>query len=298
MSATLNAKVTVTPEQQADPRLLSTVYDAMAVKFTTTGLNLEAILQMQQYFTSLDGPGHAVPLEYANFPVPLPPSSVRLAVVFFQECNKKLGEMLHEASAAIMAALPDDFKIHLNRPSHYHITVYMTSQPHTLRPDPFNIKTGGLPPGYPSSEEIAAVANPQPEVLEREIQAMKQAAMATPAPKFEVHRIIFADSGTLLLCSVDNTGHLSSLRSRMRSAFPGAPPRQSTIVHASLARCLTPRQLTQDEIRRVQESCDAWSEKVRGMKFHPEHIYHIQEETFTTVEGPRVRLPFQGYIKN
>lgn len=248
---------------------------------------------MRQYFTSLDGPGHAVPLEYANFPVPLPPSAVRLAVVFFQECNKKLGEMLYAASAAIMAALPDDFKIHLNKPSHYHITLYMTSQPHTLRPDPFNIDTGGLPPGYPTSEEIAAVADPMPEVLKREINAMKLAAMNTPAPKFEVHRIVFADSGTLLLCSVDKTGHLAALRSRLRGAFPGGPPRQSTIIHSSLARCLTPRQLMEDEIERVQEACDAWSEMVRGMEFHPEHVYHIQEETFTTVEGPRVRLPFQ-----
>ena len=29
------------------------------------------------------------------------------------------------------------------------------------------------------------------------------------APRFEVHRLLMADSGTLLLCSVDTTGHLA-----------------------------------------------------------------------------------------
>lgn len=42
-------------------------------------------------------------------------------------------------------------------------------------------------------------------------------AMALPrphadAPRFEVHRLLMADSGTLLLCSVDHTGHLAQVR--------------------------------------------------------------------------------------
>lgn len=32
------------------------------------------------------------------------------------------------------------------------------------------------------------------------------------APRFEVHRLLMADSGTLLLCSVDHTGHLAQVR--------------------------------------------------------------------------------------
>ena len=73
------------------------------------------------------------------------------------------------------------------------------------------------------------------------------------APRFEVHRLLLADSGTLLLCSVDTTGHLAALRKRLRQAYPGAPPRQSTIVHASIARLLDDgRQLAPAEIAAVQ----------------------------------------------
>lgn len=48
------------------------------------------------------------------------------------------------------------------------------------------------------------------------------------------------------------------LRKRLRHAFPGGPPKQSTIVHASIARVLTPRQLSGEEIARVQvRTCGA-----------------------------------------
>ena len=68
-----------------------------------------------------------------------------------------------------------------------------------------------------------------------------------------MHRLLLADSGTLLLCSVDTTGHLAALRKRLRQAYPGAPPRQSTIVHASIARLLDDgRQLAPAEIAAVQ----------------------------------------------
>lgn len=291
MTANLNAKVTVSREQQADPRLLAVVYDDMAQKFYKSGLNLGAVEAMQQYFTNLDTVGPAIPLHYAKFPVPLPPAAVRLAVIFFQEENQRLAELLHQASIEIMAALPKDFKTHLNSPSHYHITVYMTSQPHTLRPNPLDIETGGLPPGSPSAEEIAVAAQPADEVLHKEITIMKNVSAATPAPKFRVHRLVMADSGTLLLCSVDETGHLAELRLKMKEAFPGGPPKQSTIVHASLARLLTPRQLTVEEVQRVQRACDIWTERVKGLLFHPKCLYHIREQTFTTVEGPRIRLP-------
>jgi hypothetical protein len=43
----------------------------------------------------------------------------------------------------------------------------------------------------------------------------------------------------------------------------------------------------------VQAACDTWTERLRGMRFDPEMLYHICEHTFTTVEGPRIPLPFQ-----
>lgn len=43
----------------------------------------------------------------------------------------------------------------------------------------------------------------------------------------------------------------------------------------------------------LQAACDRWSERLRGMHFDPVALYHICENTFTTVEGPRIPLPFQ-----
>ena len=50
--------------------------------------------------------GEASPLEYSSFPVPLPPGAVRLGVVFFQESNRRLAQLVHEAAREVVAALP------------------------------------------------------------------------------------------------------------------------------------------------------------------------------------------------
>lgn len=57
MSASLQAKVSVSDEQQGDPRLLGRVYDDMAAKFVEHGLNLPAVEAMRQYFTIVEGHG-------------------------------------------------------------------------------------------------------------------------------------------------------------------------------------------------------------------------------------------------
>ena len=38
----------------------------------------------------------------------------------------------------------------------------------------------------------------------------------------QVHSLVFASSGALLLCCVDRSSQLADLRQRMRAAFPGA----------------------------------------------------------------------------
>jgi hypothetical protein len=88
----------------------------------------------------------------------------------------------------VMASLPLGSKTHLTCPSHYHITVYMTSQPHTLRPNPFDAPHGGLGPGD-GAEEIAAASEPEPSVLSMEVEHMREAAAATPRPQFEVRAV-------------------------------------------------------------------------------------------------------------
>lgn len=203
----------------------------------------------------------------------------------------------------------------------------LDSLPPCDSPAPPITSTVGCPYVAPS------LLQPDPATLEREVSAYRSAAASTSAPRFEVHRLVMADSGTLLLCSVDHSGHLAALRRRLRAAFPGGPPKQSTIVHASIARLLTPEQLTTEQITRVQVGmprmwvaggpcgsyaaaaelggvgaapivpvqggwrsllgpnrcstaafpdlqpqavCDAWSERLRGQRFNPERIYHIQ----------------------
>lgn len=293
MSANLKAKVTVSEEQQSDPELMAKVYDDMADRFATHGLNLPAVEAMAQYF-SLDDAGNPVPLDYREFPVPLPPAAVRLGVIFFQEVNAALAELVYEAAQEVMGELPPGTKVHLNRPSHYHITIYMTSQPHTLRPDPFDVVHGGLAVGAPPAVQAARAA-PSEATLAREIASWRAAAAATAAPRFTVHRLLLADSGTLLLCSIDHTGHLAQLRRRLRTFFPGGPSKQSTIIHASIARLVSPTPLPREAIARVQAACDRWSARLKGMRFDPPVLYHIRERQFTTVEGPRIALPFQGY---
>lgn len=49
----------------------------------------------------------------------------------------------------------------------------------------------------------AAAAAPAPASLAREVAAFRAAAAATPPPRFSVHRLLLADSGTLLLCRWD-----------------------------------------------------------------------------------------------
>lgn len=291
MTAHLKAKVSVPVDEQANPQRLAAIYDEMAAKFYQKGLAIPAVQAMRQYFCKLEGTGIPEPLQYAHFVPPLPPGAVRLCVVFFQETNKRLMDMVHQAANEIMASLPTGTKFHLNCPSHYHITVFMTSQPHTLCPDPF-VPNGGLPTtGTP--EDQATAAKPAPDTLEQEISVMRSIAASHRAPELEVHRLLFADSGTLLLCSVDHSGNLARLRGQLRSAFPGAPTTQSSIMHASIARIVSTTQLTAEQLEHTQAVCDKWSTRLKGMQFNPEALYHICENTFTTVEGPKVALPFE-----
>jgi hypothetical protein len=290
MSATLKTKIAVSEEAQQDPRLLAMANDDMATKFSTQGFNTAAIFAMRQYFSNVEGPGEAHPLNYADFPnAPLPPGAVRLSLVFFQKANPSLASLVHRAAREVISALPSGTKIHLNDPGHYHITIYMTSQPHTLRPSPLisgNSLSESLTP-----EELYEQAKPTD--FNEELTVLRREAAITKAPTFKVHRLLMADSGTLLLCSVDTTGTMAGLRRRLKEAFPGGPPRQSTIFHASVARVLSPEQLDAESRKKIQEICDQWSDRLRGMEFTVDALDYVMEEKFTTVEGPTYSLPLK-----
>lgn len=297
MTATLKAKVSISDADQADPKAIAAAYDAMAEKFVSNGLNIDAITQMRQYFTNLDGPGNAEPLFYSDFPAPLPPRAVRLCVSFLQNSNAVLAKMVFEAAQEIMMSLPSNTKYHINNPEHYHITIYMTSQPHTLRPDPFD-PNRPLPTRESSPEEVYDLVNPDPSTIEKEIEVIRNAAKSIAPPTFRVHRLVMADSGTLLLCSMDTSGTLAKLRKDLRESFPAGPPRQSTIYHASLARIVTPQQLDKESIRKVHALCDKWSAVLAGNEFCVDALHHVSEERFTTVEGPAIRVPFKAPLNS
>ncbi len=293
MSATLKTKIAVSEEAQQDPRLLAMAYDDMATKFSTQGFNTAAISAMRQYFSNTEEttPGEAHPLNYADFPnAPLPPGAVRLSLVFFQRANPSLASLVQKAAKDVVAALPPGTKFHLNDASHYHITIYMTSQPHTLRPSP--LLSGNFLPDNLTPEELYQQA--QPTNLEGELEVLGREVANTTAPTFKVHRLLMADSGTLLLTSVDTSGTMAGLRRRLEEEFPGGPPRQSTIFHASVARVLTPKQLDGETIKKIQNICNGWSDRLRGMEFSVDALHYVLEEKFTTVEGPTYRLPLKG----
>ncbi|RMZ57642.1 hypothetical protein APUTEX25_001842 [Auxenochlorella protothecoides] len=122
MTASLNAKVVVSDDQQADPAQLAACYDAMAANFLQHGLNIEAVQATRQYFDLSQGTVPR-PLEYARFPSPLPEAAVRLGVLFMQKCNPTLASLAHQAALDIARHIPPGYLLHLNEPSHYHSTI-------------------------------------------------------------------------------------------------------------------------------------------------------------------------------
>ena len=82
----------------------------------------------------------------------------------------------------------------------------------------------------------------------------------------QVHRVLLADSGTLLVCLTDSNGQLTQLRRNLREAFPGAPNRQTQIVHISVLRLLTAEQLSTDDRHTLQAVCDAFTCKLKGVR--------------------------------
>lgn len=281
ISANWSAKVVVASTAQVDRTKMAAVYDSMAATFVTEGLNLAAITAIRQFYDLQSQPE---PLFYEHFPTPLQQGAVRL-VVFRPVQEDPLIQLAHNACKDILGSLPSGMQPHASLSSSFHLTVFMTSQPGDPRPDPFT-SGGGIDPMHPPVPIPAASA----ATLQREIDACRQIAL-TVTPAFEVHSVVFANSGTVLLCLVDTTGKLAGMRQQIREAFPDASSKQSSIMHMTLGRVLQPRQLSDDERQSVQQQCNLWSSKLRGQAFRPDILWHIQEHQFTTVAGEQTPLP-------
>ena len=78
--------------------------------------------------------------------------------------------------------------------------------------------------------------------------------------------MLLADSGTLLVCLKDSRGQLSQLRQNLTGAFPGAPSRQTQIVHVSVLRLLTAEQLSTHDRHALQAICDRFTESFKGLQ--------------------------------
>lgn len=289
ISANWSAKVVVASEEQTDRTKMAAVYESMAATFVRDGLNLAAIVAIRQFYGGVDADPE--PLYYEHFPTPLQQGAVRL-VVFKPKPNTldpvhqdPLLHLTHEACQDILASAPSGMQPHASLPENYHLTVFMTSQPGDPRADPFT-PGGGIDPIHPP----VPIPAPTSAVLQQEIDVCRQIAL-TAAPAFEVHSVVFANSGTLLLCLVDTTGQLAGLRQKVREAFPGASSKQSSIMHMTLGRVLKARQLTDAEREAMQQRCSLWSSRLKGTVFKPEVLWHVQEHQFTTVAGVCEPLP-------
>lgn len=123
LSASVKAKVSVSLEDQAchspcassnhhyhhqvDPIKLRAVYDSMAAKLASDGLDLEAIAANGAYFANLEPHAHhhPQPLNYLHFPGrPMPSGSVRLSVLYNE--NPDDNQPFYDATLAIAAKLP------------------------------------------------------------------------------------------------------------------------------------------------------------------------------------------------
>jgi hypothetical protein len=95
----------------------------------------------------------------------------------------------------------------------------------------------------------------------------------------QIERVLFARSGTLLVTwtevhsaaanssssdsSTGGGGGILALRQRLRTAFPGASARQPQIIHSSLLRVLSPRQLDAATVKALSDEAERWTQKVR-----------------------------------
>ena len=88
-----------------------------------------------------------------------------------------------------------------------------------------------------------------------------------------MHRVLFADSGTLLVCLTDSNGQLNHMRQNLRQAFPGAPTRQTQIVHVSVLRLLTAQQLSADQKQVLQALCSEFTQTLAGLQISATELW-------------------------
>ncbi|KAK9821690.1 hypothetical protein WJX74_008619 [Apatococcus lobatus] len=258
---------------------LGKLYESMAAQFASGGLKTQEIQQLSRGFDLLGPKVH--PFRFDQYEEPFPPAAVRLVVVPLQR-QPVLMAHLTKLAAEVRAVLPTGCQSFSNPPPRYHCTVFHTSQPSDPRPNPL-AEDGG------THLSVAPAARPSPSgaILQQESKTIQDIAAAEPPFYLEVHSIVFAASGTLLLCSTDPSGTLNHIRAKLRHAFPGHPTKQTSIAHTTLLRVLTPQQLPAETSTAIQHICQEHTASLCGTKISVDRLWYIIEEVFSTIEGPQ-----------
>jgi len=307
----------------------------MATAWAASGTTDAALAATAGYYSSDCPP---VPLAYSQFSPPLAPGAVRLLAFFLLPPRAgphggdvgdggglALANAAVAAGDAVVAALPPTAaaRLHRSTPPGLHLTLFMTSQPFALCPDPFAVVGGGggeeAAKAGGAGGGAAAVGAPAPGVVGREVAATRALAAGRAGPVFEADCIVLAPSGALPLLLVDvgggeggvskpaasadaraseageaassGGGEVARLRAAARAAFPSAPRSQPSIMHVTLGRLLTPVG-DAATIAAVASAAAEASRKVKGLRWAPRALAHICEEVFATVQGARADAPF------
>ena len=122
-----------------------------------------------------------------------------------------------------------------------------------------------------------------------------QATVATMRPPllcFE--RFVFTETGTLLMTWTDKSGQVEELRRKCKAKFPGSLHiKQSGILHTSMLRVLSLQPLDEYIRQKIVDTCEKWTEKVKGGEWGPEKMWYVLESEFSTLAGSREEMPFQ-----
>lgn len=203
-----------------------------------------------------------------------------MIVIPLVEASAKLALAVSALCQDFQEALPSGTELYTNVPERWHITVFHTSKFDDTRANPLETLT-------PDLQETDSAYRPLPsaQALHCEQQTIQEVVRQNQPIHLEVHKVLLADSGTLLVCLVDRDGSLYHLREQLTKAFPGAPTRQTQIIHVSVLRLLTARQLDPEERERLQAVCDASTRKMEGMQITATTLWYIHETVFSNIEG-------------
>lgn len=259
-------------------------YQRMQDETLRAGLAMDTVAATRGRFDAREGWISAWPKKYD-----LPQHAVRIVMAPVGE-EPNLTTKASGAVRKIMKILPLGMQVFINPAKHYHCTVFHLSRPEEVRTDPFLEYAQAPPDGMPRRATD--------QVLQREIQALKRLGEEVPTLELEVDRVVLAPSGVLLMLFQDvteTTGDaVDRLRDTLRSAFPGAPIRQpKTVIHCTLMRLLTPVQLPRATREHIDAACQSITKELRGLRVRLPQLEYVYEEEFSTVNGPKFRIPLR-----